>query len=393
MRCTTTIRAGVACSLTCIIALASAAPAFATAVSVEGDALRVIDSAAEPNVLEVRAAPASYDVFDDGAVLVAGAGCVSLGPHYVSCAAAPIRKLAIDGGRGDDVIVMTGLPVPVAAVGGEGDDYVEGGNGGDLLYGGPGDDSVHGGPGDDTIIGTGGDDLLEGEGGGDRISGGDDADIVAGEAGSGDVLNGGDGPDLLRGGQGDDTLNGGAGADALVTGTGTDEANPGGGSDRIYGTAADDVTCNPGDKVSVASTSASSRCGRLPRGASEPQIWPPPPGSVATPSAGTPIALSLVTEPFGVRAATRPVPAPRGRYAGLVLQPRNARTIAVRIPSIYNQPVEVRVMTYRSADGRNRAHAYTRSTTARHWVQIPIEGPRNGVVAARIHCCPVPPPR
>src|SRR5688572_11594838 len=118
MQRTTNIRAGLACSLTCIIALASAAPAFATGVSIEGDGLRIIDIAAEPNSLEVYASPASYDVFDDGAELVAGAGCIAIDPHHVACAPAAVRKLAIDAGGGDDVVLLAGLPVPVAAVGG-----------------------------------------------------------------------------------------------------------------------------------------------------------------------------------------------------------------------------------------------------------------------------------
>lgn len=385
MQGTTHIRAGLACSLTCIVALGTAAPAFATSVAIQSNALRITDSAAEINALEVRTSPESYDVFDDNAVLTAGAGCVAVDEHHVVCAPATIQKLAIDAGGGDDIVLMGGLPVPVAAVGGDGDDLIEGGDGGDLLVGGLGNDAVHGGPGDDTIIGTGGDDLLEGDTGSDRLAGGDDADIVMGEAGSGDVLNGNDGPDLLRGGSGDDTLNGGAGADALVTGTGVDKANPGAGRDRIFGTSTDTLTCNAGDQVSARSAPSASNCGRLPGSVDPPQIWPPPPGSATSASAGAPLT-PVAAQPFGIRAAGLGVPLPTGSYRGDVLHHGNARTLGVRIPSIYNMPVRVRVRTYNSQGAP--VDRYLVNTTTKNPVRIRIRSGAEVVWSASVRCCP-----
>jgi len=103
---------------------------------------------------------------------------------------------------------------------------------------------------DKFIFGTPYDDLLEGvEGfyaalggaGNDVINGGDGGGYyLAGEAGN-DILTGGDGNDSLDGGDGDDYLYGGDGIDALQGGAGSDHLNGGDGDDTYYVDTTSDV--------------------------------------------------------------------------------------------------------------------------------------------------------
>ncbi len=154
---------------------------------------------------------------------------------------------ALSGGNGDDV--LTGGKGNNVLDGGDGNDILKGGTGNDAMIGGAGIDTVDfsdqtlavvidlalnkatgtgsgkdnlssieiaiGGSGDDTINGAGNDDTLIGNGGIDHLNG----------AGGNDALSAGAGNDVLSGGDGDDTLNGGADNDAINGGNGIDTAD------------------------------------------------------------------------------------------------------------------------------------------------------------------------
>jgi Ca2+-binding RTX toxin-like protein len=73
---------------------------------------------------------------------------------------APLIKLTVDGGAGDDTIT-----------GGDGNDTLRGGDGNDTLIGGRGNDVLLGGAGDDVFVWNPGDgsDILEGQAGSDTM--------------------------------------------------------------------------------------------------------------------------------------------------------------------------------------------------------------------------------
>ena len=112
------------------------------------------------------------------------------------------------GGLIGNMAIARGTIIEVA-IGGGGDDRIEGNRAHNTLIGRDGDDRLMGAGGKDKLHGNGGDDRLEGAGGHDKLMG---------HAGD----------DVLDGGAGDDTLIGGAGADTFVL-------RPGDGMDRIQG--------------------------------------------------------------------------------------------------------------------------------------------------------------
>jgi Ca2+-binding RTX toxin-like protein len=124
---------------------------------------------------------------------------------------APASVASVDGGAGDDVIVVgpiaaTSAPCPTSChlgvgsqtfEGGPGDDVVfgergndvlEGGEGNDRLYGGIGDDLLRGGPGDDLLAGGFGADSIDGEGGDDYVHGDGTIDRIFDTGGGFDTL-------------------------------------------------------------------------------------------------------------------------------------------------------------------------------------------------------------
>ena len=67
------------------------------------------------------------------------------------------RSIRVDGGAGDDrVLVDASVLTPAALHGGAGDDQLWGGSGADRLYGGDGADALDGGAGDDVVVAIGG---------------------------------------------------------------------------------------------------------------------------------------------------------------------------------------------------------------------------------------------
>lgn len=108
------------------------------------------------------------------------------------------------GGGGNDA--LNGNVLANAMDGGAGNDILDGKGGSDNLAGGLGFDSLVGGPGNDTL------------------RGGEQADTLLGGDGD-DYLNAGKGTDSLDGGAGNDTLIGALGTDLLVGGDGIDTAD------------------------------------------------------------------------------------------------------------------------------------------------------------------------
>jgi hypothetical protein len=375
---------GLACCLAVLaVAVGGAPPASATDVAIEGSQLRIVDAAAQADVLDVRPSAGGYEVFDDSSDLSAGAGCIELQPHHVGCLGS-IVGVAVDAGGGDDVVGLGGIAIPVLVSGGEGSDLIEGGSNDDRLNGGPGEDTIRGETGNDVIAGADGDDMLQGGDGADQITGGPAADIVQGQGDSGDVLAGNDGPDLVEGGTGDDTLRGGTGSDVLVTGSGTDTANTGAGRDQVFGAPADTVACGSGDAVRTGTKAPPDGCAALPSSASKPDIWPPPPDDAAPPNAAqtgdAPIEAALTAQ-----AAFFRLPLPVGVFSGRIMRRGEGRKINLRIPSHYDQPVRVRIRTY-ARDG-HRLRTFRANVRAKRWASIDTGGDFAVVWSAKARCC------
>jgi len=368
----------VACGLA---VLGGAGTAGATTVAVDDEGtLRIRDSGADPNALEVRPSGDGYEVLDYLSRLTtpgapfAGCQAVPRSRHKVVCEG-KIVKVSVDAGAGGDVVYLRGVEVPVEATGGPGDDLLEGGTAKDQLAGGPGNDAVNGDSGDDMLAGDDGDDLLKGGTGGDMLDGGSDADILEGEAGNFDTLIGGTGPDLLKGGAGNDALQGGPGSDVLVTGAGTDTASTGSGSDQVFGTTGDKVNCEFGDLVQTGSTPPPIGCPMLPSAAKVPDIWPPPPadgGSSNSPENGT-----------VARAALAPRK-PTGTYNVRVLQPNRANSLTVLIKEKSSRKLQVRVRPIGPKGRRLRPFLAILDSKFRS----PIPAGVTGVQRATAGCCP-----
>jgi hypothetical protein len=376
--------AALVCPLAGVLALAGAAPALATDVTVAGTALRITDSASQANGIEVRPSPSGYDVFDDLTVLTAGAGCLQLGEHDVSCQVAA-GTVAVAAGGGDDVVDLSAVAVAVVVFGGEGSDLIQGGSGDDVLDGGPGQDTIHGNGGSDQITGGGGDDALQGDDGADRISGDDGADIVQGQGGDGDVLAGNAGTDLVEGGAGNDRMTGGTGADVLVTGSGIDKANPGTGSDQVFGTTADKITCNSSDEVSQGSGAAADGCGRLAKSESPPDIWPKPPESYRPPDPSLSGDAPIDNVAMTAQAALFRLPVPTGLVPGTVMHQGDAHTFKWRIPSKYNQPIRVRVRIL-DRDG-HELRSFKRNTRSKQWDDLSTGDAVTAAWSVQVKCC------
>jgi Ca2+-binding RTX toxin-like protein len=204
---------------------------------------------------------------------------------------------SLDGGVGDDVLIVEGVGTATltggdgsdSLNGGDGNDQLDGGAGADTLAGGDGYDiagywgatagvsidltkasstwtgdaqgdaftsieaifltnfadtfrgdananTVFGGSGNDQIFGGGGNDSLIGEDGNDTIQGGEGNDVVYG-----DSFDDFAGDDYLQGNAGDDVLFGDLGNDRIVGGTGNDTVVGGLGGDYLAGNEGADI--------------------------------------------------------------------------------------------------------------------------------------------------------
>jgi hypothetical protein len=139
--------------------------------------------------------------------------------------ASEVGKIEFRGGAGNDRFVSNVNNISVIAVGGGGNDYLQGSRAIDQLFGGDGNDVMFGGSGNDLMRGDKGNDVVRGGTGNDVLLGGDGSDQLMGEDGN-DRLNGQAGVDKLRGGHGSDVVigidaafneyvEGGPGADIL----------------------------------------------------------------------------------------------------------------------------------------------------------------------------------
>src|SRR5262245_21826172 len=156
-----------------------------------GDNIAVAVQTSDPDGV-----PASGDETSDLLVTVNGNQVASCSTLDVL---APVNKLVISGGNGNDTITVDdAVLVPVQADGGNGQDGVDGGGGKDTLSGGSGKDATDGAAGDDQISGGNGADALQGGLGVDVVHGDNGPDTL--DDPDGDVgLDGGRGPDLING--------------------------------------------------------------------------------------------------------------------------------------------------------------------------------------------------
>jgi len=127
--------------------------------------------------------------------------------------------IIVQGGAGDDIIDfsgVTGTAIHFEIDGGAGNDTIILGGNSDstsVVTGGAGDDLIVGSAGDDVIIGGVGDDTIFGEGGDDQLFG---DDVKIGDEGTLRVgIGATDGDDYIYGGTGDDIIIGGGGSDTL----------------------------------------------------------------------------------------------------------------------------------------------------------------------------------
>ena len=167
----------------------------------------------------------------------------------------------VDGGSGaDQLTVDAAILMGVRLAGGVGNDSVTGGGGGDVIDGGLGDDALDGGDGIDTAdygfalngvnVNLAPPDPGDRPRGGQTTGGGgldsitnvenlilsESGDNAWGSAGA-NAFDGGGGNDMLNGAGGNDTLTGGAGRDTLVGGAGADRF--------VYLALADSVAAAP----------------------------------------------------------------------------------------------------------------------------------------------------
>jgi hypothetical protein len=183
----------------------------------------------------------NLSLFEEG-----GSLSIVLNDSLTTVPVSGLERIAVFGLGGDDMIMLTGLTVPVVVDGGEGNDRIDA-TGVRLtsvtLLGGLGNDTLLGGAGNDSLDGGAGADRLDGGPGNDTLLGGDDNDTLLGGAGH-DNLDGGAGIDLLDGGSGNDQLLGGAGDDTFLvqSGEGRDTQDGGLGTDtlQLTGTVAAD---------------------------------------------------------------------------------------------------------------------------------------------------------
>lgn len=151
------------------------------------------------------------------------------------------------------------------AIGGSGNDTINGNGLANLLKGNAGTDTLNGGAGDDTLDGGLGADVLDGGEGVDLAdystsgeavtvnlrlnttaggtAAGDSFIAIEGLIGSdfADILTGGNSDNVLRGGAGSDRLFGNSGADHLLGGDDDDTLNGGAGDDVLQGGSGKDI--------------------------------------------------------------------------------------------------------------------------------------------------------
>jgi hypothetical protein len=277
----------------------------------------------DTNVVFVRYEAPAYVITSAASPLTSGPGCLVADLGVVVCFG-PIGSATIVGGEGADVIDFAGVPVPVDADGGPGNDALTGGAAANTLKGSDGVDQLTGGELRDDLDGGDDDDWIVGLAESDSLSGGAGDDIVEGGAG-GDVLAGGSGRDLLEGGTGSDILQGEAGADALSGGGGADQIAPGKGADAVVKFRRTDQLNCPSQVVGNEIRTTS--CAEL-RRRSAPRAWPPAKTSTSPrASSHVPFAAPVVAgKAYGVLVH---VPARRSTFVRRCLRTYSAGGVAL----------------------------------------------------------------
>jgi Ca2+-binding RTX toxin-like protein len=135
---------------------------------------------------------------------------VTLNKSTLTFTKTDVKRIAVLGSSGNDLIVINAGVGGANLSGGDGNDTLIGNTGDDRLDGGAGADSIKGEDGNDTISGGDGNDTLYGQGGNDFLDGGNDNDKIVG----------GDGNDSIFGDNGNDRLYGQGGIDTIVGGAG-----------------------------------------------------------------------------------------------------------------------------------------------------------------------------
>jgi Ca2+-binding RTX toxin-like protein len=204
-----------------LMALPVNALAATASVNSEGE-LHYTAAAGEANAVQISEVPpdigdespaGAYTITDQGAVIVAGDGCVQLGEHQVSCS--PLINVFIFlGDLADTAELIQGGGNEIGVYGGTGADRLTlciGCHGG--LEGGPGRDVLQAGDFGSSLVGGGGADAITGGSGYDQIYG----DRIGGGTGNDTIASGGYNDDISPGG-GDDHVDAGAGFDHLGLG-------------------------------------------------------------------------------------------------------------------------------------------------------------------------------
>jgi hypothetical protein len=311
-------------TLIALTAGVTAAEVRAAEVFISESTLVIREVSPQENVLSVEPEGLGYLVSDSGAPLMPGAGCASRTPRQARCPGL-VLNIDVSAGDHDDLVVALGPHVSMTATGGPGDDLLEGGGKPDQLSGGEGVDSLFGRGGEDRLSGAGGDDLVQGGAAADTLLGGLDDDVVEGRTG-GDLLLGGPDSDLLRGGVGADTLDGEDGNDVLIGDDGKDAIKTGLGLDDVFSRdkQRDEVDCRPGSRLRGDRADRSSFCGVVPRAVDRPAAWPPP----------------------EERFQTRDIRPPTPRVKTKLIQPGDARKIAVKVVSDHSEKRLIRIRTF-----------------------------------------------
>jgi hypothetical protein len=114
-------------------------------------------------VAAVTVASGHLIIEDDDGIDVGTSGCTLTDAFTADCGSvSDAGVVLLYFGNGDDELYVPGpVGIEIWALGGDGDDYLEGGERNDLFDGGPGDDVLFGDAGIDAYDGDDGDDLID----------------------------------------------------------------------------------------------------------------------------------------------------------------------------------------------------------------------------------------
>ena len=157
------------------------------------------------------------------------------------------RSVTITSGTIEHFTVLTGPGADTITTGdgndlinvGAGANTVTAGNGANTVIGGDDADTITTGDGSDIVNAGAGTNTVTAGQGANTVIGGNDADTITALDG-GNLIDGGDGTNSLTSGGGDDTVLSGTGADTIITGGGSDRITVRGGADSVDSGAGND---------------------------------------------------------------------------------------------------------------------------------------------------------